>query len=165
MPFTDILSTTSAGDDSDDDDDDGGDGDGGDSDDGCGCGVVLNQLEELLSDMKQDVGRLPATLARIPPVTQRLQMSERGILGRLINPAQTPVTPGPGAAAPVAFSCTQTSTVSTPPTSYVAPPIPAFPTGFNVSAATGLPVSKPSTAAQPAVTYSHGMFDCLTRYV
>lgn len=29
---------------------------------------VLNQLEELLSDMKSDVSRLPATLARIPPV-------------------------------------------------------------------------------------------------
>ena len=38
---------------------------------------VLNQLEELLSDMKSDVSRLPASLARIPPVAQRLQMSER----------------------------------------------------------------------------------------
>lgn len=38
---------------------------------------VLNQLEELLSDMKSDVSRLPATLARLPPVTQRLGMSER----------------------------------------------------------------------------------------
>merc|ERR1740116_335252 len=28
---------------------------------------VLNQLEELLSDMKSDVSRLPASLARIPP--------------------------------------------------------------------------------------------------
>ena len=49
---------------------------------------VLNQLEELLSDMKQDVARLPATLARVPPVTQRLQMSERSILNRLVNPNQ-----------------------------------------------------------------------------
>ena len=49
---------------------------------------MLNQLEELLSDMKQDVSRLPATLARIPPVSQRLQMSERQILGRLANPSQ-----------------------------------------------------------------------------
>merc|ERR1712130_1007011 len=31
---------------------------------------VLNQLEELLSDMKSDVSRLPASLARIPPVAQ-----------------------------------------------------------------------------------------------
>uniref|UniRef100_A0A915K090 CHD C-terminal 2 domain-containing protein n=1 Tax=Romanomermis culicivorax TaxID=13658 RepID=A0A915K090_ROMCU len=38
---------------------------------------VLNQLEELLSDMKMDVSRLPATLARLPPVTQRLGLSER----------------------------------------------------------------------------------------
>ncbi|KAL3185737.1 hypothetical protein MRX96_028639 [Rhipicephalus microplus] len=45
--------------------------------------VLLNQLEELLSDMKSDVSRLPATLARIPPVAQRLQMSERSILSRL----------------------------------------------------------------------------------
>merc|ERR1712241_1230118 len=43
---------------------------------------VLNQLEELLSDMKSDVSRLPASLARIPPVAQRLQMSERSILSR-----------------------------------------------------------------------------------
>lgn len=50
---------------------------------------VLNQLEELLSDMKSDVSRLPATIARIPPVAQRLQMSERTILGRLAQQPQT----------------------------------------------------------------------------
>lgn len=44
---------------------------------------VLNQLEELLSDMKSDVSRLPATLARLPPVVERLGMSERSILSRL----------------------------------------------------------------------------------
>ena len=70
-------------------------------DDGIFIIPVLNQLEELLSDMKQDVSRLPATLARIPPVTQRLQMNERNILGRLVNPgvlassgSSTPATPG-----------------------------------------------------------------------
>lgn len=46
---------------------------------------VLNQLEELLSDMKADVTRLPATLSRVPPITARLQMSERSILSRLAN--------------------------------------------------------------------------------
>ncbi|XP_073182881.1 chromodomain-helicase-DNA-binding protein 3 isoform X2 [Lepidochelys kempii] len=46
---------------------------------------VLNQLEELLSDMKADVTRLPATLSRIPPIAARLQMSERSILSRLAN--------------------------------------------------------------------------------
>ncbi|XP_037973931.2 chromodomain-helicase-DNA-binding protein Mi-2 homolog isoform X1 [Plutella xylostella] len=56
---------------------------------------VLNQLEELLSDMKSDVSRLPATLARIPPVAQRLQMSERSILSRL---AATAANPPPSAA-------------------------------------------------------------------
>merc|ERR1719464_2145295 len=60
---------------------------------------VLNQLEELLSDMKSDVSRLPASLARIPPVAQRLQMSERSILSRLVTSAaggaagSTSVTP------------------------------------------------------------------------
>jgi len=48
---------------------------------------VLNQLEELLGDMKSDVSRLPASLARIPPVAQRLQMSERSILSRLATSA------------------------------------------------------------------------------
>lgn len=33
--------------------------------------------------MKSDVARLPAVLARIPPVAQRLQLSERSILSRL----------------------------------------------------------------------------------
>ena len=69
----------------------------------CLCSV-LNQLEELLSDMKQDVSRLPATLARVPPVTQRLQMSERNILNRLV----TPSTPHGGAAAGVPQPQTQT---------------------------------------------------------
>lgn len=55
---------------------------------------VLNQLEELLSDMKSDVSRLPATLARIPPVAQRLQMSERSILSRLAATAGNPLPPG-----------------------------------------------------------------------
>ena len=68
--------------------------------------LVLNQLEELLSDMKQDVSRLPATLARVPPVSQRLQMSERSILGRLVNPGQAsapvaPATTQPNAPSPV----------------------------------------------------------------
>ncbi|XP_049867284.1 chromodomain-helicase-DNA-binding protein Mi-2 homolog isoform X1 [Pectinophora gossypiella] len=58
---------------------------------------VLNQLEELLSDMKSDVSRLPATLARIPPVAQRLQMSERSILSRL---AATAANPSPTAQMP-----------------------------------------------------------------
>lgn len=46
---------------------------------------MLKQLEELLSDMKADVNRLPATIARIPPVAVRLQMSERNILSRLAS--------------------------------------------------------------------------------
>uniref|UniRef100_A0AAY5EQ17 DNA helicase n=1 Tax=Electrophorus electricus TaxID=8005 RepID=A0AAY5EQ17_ELEEL len=58
---------------------------------------VLNQLEELLSDMKADVTRLPATLSRVPPIAARLQMSERSILSRLANkgPYATPQNYGP----------------------------------------------------------------------
>lgn len=44
---------------------------------------VLNQLEELLADMKSDVNRLPSTLIRMPSVCGRLNMSERGILSKL----------------------------------------------------------------------------------
>lgn len=51
----------------------------------CFIFSVLKQLEELLSDMKADVTRLPATIARIPPVAVRLQMSERNILSRLAS--------------------------------------------------------------------------------
>ncbi|XP_078742009.1 chromodomain-helicase-DNA-binding protein 5-like, partial [Lampetra fluviatilis] len=46
---------------------------------------VLNQLEELLGDMKADVARLPASLSRVPPVAARLHMSERSILSRLAS--------------------------------------------------------------------------------
>ncbi|KAK8383255.1 hypothetical protein O3P69_011625 [Scylla paramamosain] len=61
---------------------------------------VLNQLEELLSDMKSDVTRLPASLARIPPVAQRLQMSERSILSRLASGAGNLDKNSQGAAGP-----------------------------------------------------------------
>lgn len=44
---------------------------------------VLNQLDDLLNDMKSDVTRLPSTISRIPSVASRLQMSERTILSRL----------------------------------------------------------------------------------
>ncbi|XP_077444255.1 chromodomain-helicase-DNA-binding protein 3 isoform X3 [Stigmatopora argus] len=61
---------------------------------------VLNQLEDLLSDMKADVTRLPAALARVAPIAVRLQMSERAILSRLANrvgeaQAPPPIPPGP----------------------------------------------------------------------
>ncbi|XP_048580667.1 chromodomain-helicase-DNA-binding protein 4 isoform X2 [Nematostella vectensis] len=44
---------------------------------------VLNQLEELLADMKGDVNRLPSTLVRMQTVANRLGMSERSILSQL----------------------------------------------------------------------------------
>uniref|UniRef100_A0A8C5M9M4 Chromodomain helicase DNA binding protein 3 n=1 Tax=Leptobrachium leishanense TaxID=445787 RepID=A0A8C5M9M4_9ANUR len=67
---------------------------------------VLNQLEELLSDMKADVTRLPASLARIPPIAARLQMSERSILSRLASK-------GSESSAPPVF----------PPGPYTTPPL------------------------------------------
>lgn len=51
---------------------------------------MLNQLEELLSDMKADVTRLPNMLSRMPPVSARLQMSERSILSRLTSRGSDP---------------------------------------------------------------------------
>ncbi|XP_053675987.1 chromodomain-helicase-DNA-binding protein Mi-2 homolog [Anopheles nili] len=103
---------------------------------------VLNQLEELLSDMKSDVSRLPATLARIPPVAQRLQMSERSILSRLAatgntvqqNPPMSQFPPGyqgttlPGfAAAAAANFATFRPTFS----------VPGQPTNFSSTAGAG----------------------------
>lgn len=38
---------------------------------------VLSQLEEILNDMKSDVSRLPASVAQLPSVCQRLEMNER----------------------------------------------------------------------------------------
>ncbi|XP_065060706.1 chromodomain-helicase-DNA-binding protein 5-like isoform X3 [Rhopilema esculentum] len=53
---------------------------------------VLNQLESLLSDMKGDVARLPSSLAKMPPITNRLGMSERAILSRLATGGQITTT-------------------------------------------------------------------------
>ncbi|CAI4226575.1 unnamed protein product [Auanema sp. JU1783] len=61
------------------------DGSGGNRNASAVLHKVLNQLEELLSDMKNDVSRLPATLAQLRPVTERLQMTERQILSRLTS--------------------------------------------------------------------------------
>lgn len=88
--------------------------------------LVLNQLEELLSDMKQDVSRLPATLARVPPVTQRLQMSERSILSRLVNPGQLNSRSSSAvilAAAAAAAGMSSSSAIPTPQ-SYIPSPVP-----------------------------------------
>ncbi|KAG7256337.1 hypothetical protein CRUP_007517 [Coryphaenoides rupestris] len=58
--------------------------------------------------MKADVTRLPNMLARIPPVSARLQMSERSILSRLTNRgSEPPPPPPPQAFAHGAFGCSQ----------------------------------------------------------
>lgn len=38
----------------------------------------INYFEDLLSDMKSDCGRIPQTVQRIPPIAQRLQLSQKG---------------------------------------------------------------------------------------
>ena len=44
---------------------------------------VLDQVEALLTEMKNDVVRLPTVLARVQPVSNRLGMTERTLLERL----------------------------------------------------------------------------------
>jgi SNF2 family DNA or RNA helicase len=46
---------------------------------------VLSQLEELLNDMKQEVNRLPMSIARMSNVSERLKIQERDILNKLAN--------------------------------------------------------------------------------
>ncbi|XP_016889433.1 chromodomain-helicase-DNA-binding protein 3 [Cynoglossus semilaevis] len=82
---------------------------------------VLNQLEELLSDMKADVTRLPATLSRVPPIAARLQMSERSILSRLASKGTETHTPSPIPPGPYAT-----------PQNYGAPFTPAPPSSLHM---------------------------------
>ncbi|XP_056359627.1 chromodomain-helicase-DNA-binding protein 3-like [Oenanthe melanoleuca] len=105
---------------------------------------VLNQLEELLSDMKADVTRLPATLSRIPPIAARLQMSERSILSRLASKgteSHPPPTFPPG---PYATPPSYGGAFGTPPAGALPPPGGAnysqMPPGSFISAANGPPV-------------------------
>jgi len=71
---------------------------------------VLTQLEELLSDMKQEINKLPATLARLPPISQRLNMSERNILSRLTNGQNaSSSTPPPTTTTPTTTTTTTTT--------------------------------------------------------
>ena len=44
---------------------------------------VLNQMEDLLNDMKQEINRIPIGLARQPAITERLKIQERDLLNRL----------------------------------------------------------------------------------
>ncbi|XP_029437894.1 chromodomain-helicase-DNA-binding protein 3 isoform X1 [Rhinatrema bivittatum] len=105
---------------------------------------VLNQLEELLSDMKADVTRLPATLSRIPPIAARLQMSERSILSRLANKGSETQTapafpPGPYTTPPTftgSFSSAQLGTNPSVGHNYSQMPVGSF-----ITAANGPPVT------------------------
>ncbi|XP_023804791.1 chromodomain-helicase-DNA-binding protein 3 isoform X1 [Oryzias latipes] len=85
---------------------------------------VLNQLEELLSDMKADVTRLPATLSRVPPIAARLQMSERSILSRLASKGTETHTPPPIPPGPYAT-----------PQAYGTPYTPAPPSALHMGGA------------------------------
>ncbi|NXA43971.1 CHD3 protein, partial [Eudromia elegans] len=82
---------------------------------------VLNQLEELLSDMKADVTRLPATLSRIPPIAARLQMSERSILSRLASKGAESHPPPSFPPGPYATPPSYGATFGTPPAGALPP--------------------------------------------
>ncbi|CAH1776247.1 unnamed protein product, partial [Owenia fusiformis] len=116
---------------------------------------VLNQLEELLSDMKQDVSRLPATLARIPPVAQRLQMSERSILSRLAapstaGPAQSGSQPNISNIGNVAPNFVSKSAASSPgPRGAPTPPVPVPGMSSGRSSARASPQPPPVKQQEP----------------
>ncbi|XP_057304729.1 chromodomain-helicase-DNA-binding protein 5-like isoform X2 [Hydractinia symbiolongicarpus] len=95
---------------------------------------VLNQLETLLSDMKNDVNRLPTALAKMPPVTHRLNMSERAVLTRLATGGQMPNAVN----APTAAASLHSAALSNPP-----------PQGVTLLPVKGPVISPPS--ARPAV--------------
>lgn len=82
---------------------------------------VLNQLETLLSDMKNDVTRLPTALAKVPPVTHRLNMSERAVLTRLATGGHLPSS-GAGTVNPPGHP---SSVIYSPPGG--GPPVPGVP--------------------------------------
>lgn len=95
---------------------------------------VLIQLEELLNDMKQEVNRLPVSLSKVSPVTQRLQMQERDILSKLAG-----------------NSMGENVSVVNPYSSYgmaIAPFVPNLPSIVSVSDKTK--VEKPQQSASPA---------------
>uniref|UniRef100_A0A6I8P1P5 CHD C-terminal 2 domain-containing protein n=1 Tax=Ornithorhynchus anatinus TaxID=9258 RepID=A0A6I8P1P5_ORNAN len=123
---------------------------------------VLNQLEELLSDMKADVTRLPATLSRIPPIAARLHMSERSILSRLASkgtePHPTPVSPHP-LRPPRSAACPRPRSISDPalgprPFPLVVPvvfPNPLLPQGHPASHPRCLSLILPTPSWPPPV--------------
>ena len=90
--------------------------------------------------MKQDVSRLPATLARIPPVTQRLQMSERGILSRLVNPSQAAAQQAPPVSGAVVMAPS------------VGPPTPSTSIGTPTQQPSSTMAQPPFVAGMPAMT-------------
>ena len=122
--------------------------------------AVLNQLEDLLADMKADVSRLPSTVARMPSITARLNMSERGILNRLANRGAAPATgasvhplsvpipmaPVPGSshsASPARVMVSKPVTIAgPPPSSSVTPSVVLGSTG-GPHAAGSVPVTQP----------------------
>lgn len=100
---------------------------------------VLNQLEELLSDMKSDVSRLPATLANIPPVAQRLQAAEKSILSRIATNPKNSLNAG----ALLYFHLPRvfTTVLFSSPT---ANDMPLFPSGFKDTTLQGFASNAPA---------------------
>lgn len=121
---------------------------------------MLNQLEELLSDMKSDVNRLPSTLIRMPSVCGRLNMSERGILSKLAKSGGSSTDPnlsGTQAAESTVYYTTQGGSSSQP--RYASQPY--FTQGGVLYQATGAATisvkpTHPTTLLLPATGAVHG---------
>lgn len=84
--------------------------------------------------MKNDVNRLPTALAKMPPVTHRLNMSERAVLTRLATGGQMTNAVN----APTAAASLHGAALSNPP-----------PQGLTLLPVKGQVISPPST--RPAV--------------
>ena len=133
--------------------------------------------------MKSDVNRLPSALVRMPPVTARLNMSERGILSRLTkrevpvtqsiaSPAASTIEPAPIPGVPTVavppavqplvmgggsvMTPVSTSIKSRPPLRFAAPPLyyqPVMPAG---AATITVRPPPPTTLLLPASTTPSG---------
>jgi hypothetical protein len=95
--------------------------------------------------MKQEINKLPATLARLPPVSQRLNMSERNILSRLPNgQSQQSSTPPPPPATAATTTTATTPTATTNGNGYAYANYSNFIGPFALPAANNTNNGKPS---------------------
>jgi hypothetical protein len=95
--------------------------------------------------MKQEINKLPATLARLPPVSQRLNISERSILSRLTN-GQTQQSSTPPATTTTTAATTTTTTATTNGNGYAYANYSSFIGPFALPAANNTKPSNNSTS-------------------